>query len=494
MSVLCGQPSVWTLPSDAQSMQTGRRLGKGAALTAAAAAIPSTADSEQPASLPSAAAAPLQASPPLIRGSSSSSSLSSAAAVSVLALSVSDSGRLLCALTAQCVWLYSVLAEDCVCLGGWKRSPRLHEEEGDNTAVAFNHFTARSGGGEEDEQDSDEDDSGRGSGAMNSAATAMEDEEAAGVTADESHCVLAVLTSRHVLNVLRVAHRPDLAYTAQQHYSASDSGRPHPTAPLSPAASASASHPLQSSLSLSWSSSSPPAVAVSSQSSPCLFGFPSGSWHDAVTVSSAVHQPVSVHLLARVKLSNDSISCVAACRDGFLLGTAGGFVQRVALDGRPVSCMHAAVQVEQQSTIAAIAGSGTSLALRSLCINHSLHVLAFVLLDGRVGACDERLLQPTAPNRQQQQQQQRVEGFFSACWLQPPAACTSDAAVCVAIDEKSRRLAVGWSRYTDTAIHPCIHPYHEQQPQQQQQHSSATVSLRFILRWCLTVAVFSCTR
>lgn len=386
--------------------------------------------------------------------------------VTVLSLTVSSSGRLMCVLTSHCVWLYSLVADDCVCLGGWKRSPRLHDEEGDNIAVAFNHFapTAAARHSTADTTDSDGSDdstSGVSSNGAVAAGVAEEDEDAVEAMYEESHCVLSVLTSRHVLNVLRVAHRPDLASVAQQHYNEADSGRSSSISGTSvPAASTSTPHPLQSSLSLSWSTSTPPAVTVSCQSSPCLFGFPSHSWHDAVTVSSAVHQPVSVHLLARVQLSNDSISCVSTCRDGFLLGTAGGFVQRVALDGRPVSCMHAVLSVGQQQQHSPVVG--TDVALRSLCISHTLHVLAFVLLDGRVGVCDERLLQPATHARQQQEQQQRVSGL-SACWLQQPEAVIADAAVCVAINDKSRRLAVGWRRsHCEHHITALTHPANNQ--------------------------------
>ena len=435
MSVFCRRPSVWTLPSDVQSQQAARRLGSHNSHSH------STGRDETEAA-PNVDPAPPSPHPPV----SHEASGSAAASAAVLCLSVSASGRLLCALTSQCVWLYSVLAEDCVCLGGWKRSPRLHEEEGDNTAVAFNHFTASTAG---DTGSSAE--SGRG-GAVG---VAGEDEDAVGALYDESQCVLAVLTSRHVLNVLRVAPRPDLALSSQQQHNAFESGRPHSNvSSAAPVASSSASHPIQSTLSLSWSTSSPPAVAVSCQSTPCLFGFPAAEWHDAVTVSSAVHQPVSVHLLARVKLSNDYVTCVSACRDGFLLGTAGGFVQRVALDGRPVSCMHALLAVEpqqqqqqhQQAATAANPSSQPSPGISSLCVSHPLHILAFVLLDGRVGAFDERLLQPTAPTHQQSEQQQRIQDGFSARWLQQPAAEACDVAVCVAIDDNSRRLAVGWRR------------------------------------------------
>ena len=82
--------------------------------------------------------------------------------VSIVSLSVSTSGRLLCALTAHCVWLYSVLQDDCVCLGGWKRSPRLHDEEGDNIAVAFNQLSASTG--RQSDGDVEEDDSNESGG------------------------------------------------------------------------------------------------------------------------------------------------------------------------------------------------------------------------------------------------------------------------------------------------------------------------------------------
>ena len=272
---------------------------------------------------------------------------------------------------------------------------------------------------------------------------------------DESHCVLAVLTSRHVLNVLRVAHRPDLATIAQQQYNASDSADRVLLVPPPPASAApvSVTQPLQSSLSLSWSSSTPPAVAVSCQSSPCLFDFPTGAWHDAVTVSSAVHQPVTVHLVARVKLSNDHISCVSPCRDGFLLGTAGGFVQRVALDGRPVSCMHAVMSVEQQkqqqATVAAVTNSGTSLAVRALCICHPPAHSSIRFKDGRVGSamsdCYSRPPLPTdSGGPSSSSRSSKAASRLVGC--QQSAAVTSDVAVCVAVDDKSRRLAVGWER------------------------------------------------
>ena len=450
---------MWTLPSDVQSSQAERRLHKAAAATTVEAAQPPTDGTTDVDSTlhPSAPSTTTQSPDPAASFTSAALTATAAASQCVLALSVSSSGRLLCALTAHCVWLYSVLGDDCVCLGGWKRSPKLHDEEGDNISVAFNQLSTAGRQHEAEMGDRDDDsdvesDSADGSGSTGAAVSVhSDDEDARDAGDDDSHCVLSVLTSRHVLNVLRVAHRPDLASVAQHHYSASDSGRPHSHASPLPATTASGSQPLQSSMSLSWPSSPAPSVTVSCQSSPCLFGFPSGSWHDAVTVSSAVHQPVSVHLLARVKLSNDAITCVSACRDGFLLGTQGGFVQRVALDGRPVSCMHAVVQVEQQQqqqheTPAVSGSSDGSPALRSLCVSHTLHLLAFVLLDGRVGVCDERLLQPSASSRHPLAQQQQTSGLFAACWLTQPTAATSDAAICVVINEQSMRLAVGWRR------------------------------------------------
>ena len=387
----------------------------------------------------------------------SSEAVDGSSGVVVVALAVSASGRLLCALTAQCVWLYSVLADDCVCLGGWKRSPRLHGEEGDNTAVAFNHTATSTARREEEEEDDDDSEDGReqsGSGerSLNAEGAAEADGTESVVAADESQCVLSVLTSRHVLNVLRVAHRPDLARLSQQHYSASDAGRP-PAATPAPSAPASSSHSLQSSLSLSWSTSEAPSAAVDARNTAALFGFPAGEWHDAVTLSAAVHSPLSVHLLARVKLSNDSIRCVAACHDGFLLGTAGGFIQRVALDGRPVACMHAALAVEprqqqQHDSADSMADSGSPLALRCLRVSHTLHALAFVLWDGRVGVCDERLLRASATGSGgRERRQERIDPLIAPCWLRPSPGCPSaDAAVCLEMDDSSRRLAVGWRR------------------------------------------------
>lgn len=166
--------------------------------------------------------------------------------------------------------------------------------------------------------------------------------------------------------------------------------------------------------------------------------FPDAEWHDECTLSAPIFHPIHLQLHSRVSLANDFITCICALGHEIVLGTRGGYIQVVSWDGAAKICVDAHAwaaaaastsvppshrssrsnsgtvvpppaavaaapngSVAPSATSTPTAGAAPKPGIVQICASMSLGLVAFVLSNGSAGVCDTLLLRPATSSASQ---------------------------------------------------------------------------------------------
>ena len=134
--------------------------------------------------------------------------------------------------------------------------------------------------------------------------------------------------------------------------------------------------------------------------------FPDAPWHDESTLNAPLFHPIHLQLYSRVKLANDYIACACGFGDDILMGTRAGYIQVVGWDGAAKICVdalacatssQAAPSAENPTTPDPAAPPVVAKpSIVQIATSTALGMVAFVFSDGSAGVCDTALLRPNA--------------------------------------------------------------------------------------------------